>query len=151
MADLVSNISKGRFVHYGAVAQAGTGGAKLVAIVLSAAGLGTDDQLQDAATVTAILAVATEQTTMGRKTLSGVTATVNNTANTASLDANDVTWTSAAGSATGKLVIAFDPTGSSGDGALIPLSVHDFAVTPDGTDITAQINAAGLAVAENAP
>ncbi|TXL91585.1 hypothetical protein [Streptomyces sp. IB2014 016-6] len=150
MADLVNNISKGRFVHYGATAQAGTGGAKLVAVVLAAAGLGTDDQLQDAATLTAVLAVATEQTTMGRKTLSGVTAAVNNTANTASIDAADVTWTAAGGAATGKLVICFDPTGSSADGALVPLTVHDFAVTPDGTDITAQISVDGLAVAQNA-
>lgn len=150
MADLVSNIAKGRFVHYGATAQAGTGGAKLRAVVLEASGVGTDDQLQDAATLTAVLAVATEQTTMGRKELASVAAAVSNATNTANIDAADVTWTSAAGDPTAKLVIVFDPTGASADSALIPLAVLDFAVTPDGTDITAQINADGLAVAENA-
>lgn len=150
MADLVTNIAKGRFVHYGATAQAGTGGAKLVAVVLAASGLGTDDALQDADSLTAVLALATEQTAMGRKVLTGVMATVNDTTNAASVDAADVTWVAASGAATGKLVVCFDPTGSSADSALIPLTVHDFAVTPDGTDITAQINTAGLAVAENA-
>lgn len=150
MADLVTNVSKGRFVHYGATAQAGTGGAKLVAVVLAASGLPTDDALQDADTLAAILATATEQTAMGRKTLTGVTAAVNDTTNSASVDAGDVTWTAASGPATGKLVVCFDPTGSSADSALIPLTVHDFAVTPDGTDITAQIATAGLAVSENA-
>ena len=30
------------------------------------------------------------------------------------------------------------------DSSIIPLTCHDFAVTPDGSDIIAQINAAGF-------
>ncbi|WP_327671828.1 MULTISPECIES: hypothetical protein [unclassified Streptomyces] len=151
MADLVTNVGKGRHVYYASVAQAGTGGAQLVAVVLEAAGLEGDDALQDYDTLAALLAGASgEQTTMGRKDLTGVTVTVDDTANEASWTAGDLVWTDATGNPTGKIVICFDPSGSSADSALIPLTLHDFAVTPDGTTITASVDADGLAVSENA-
>ncbi|MFF7553571.1 hypothetical protein ACFZA9_11875 [Streptomyces olivaceus] len=151
MADLVTNIGKGRHVYYAAQAQAGTGGAQLVAVVLEATGLESDDALQDYDTLAALLAGASnEQATMGRKDLPGVTVTVDDTGNAASWTAGDLVWTDATGNATGKIVICYDPTGSSADGALIPLTLHDFAVTPDGTSITASVDADGLAVSENA-
>lgn len=148
MADLATNIAKGRFIHYATLPGTNDG---LVAVVLEAAGLESDDALQDYDTLSALLAGASnEQTTMGRKPLTNVTVAVDDTANTASFDADDITWTAAAGAATGKLVICYDPDTTTGDDTtLIPLTIHDFAVTPDGTDITAQIDAAGLAVAEN--
>jgi hypothetical protein len=148
MADLVTNIGKGRFIHYASLPATNDA---LVAVVLEASGIATDDALQDFDTLAALLAgTSTEQTTMGRKTLTGVSVTVDDTANTASFDADDITWTAAAGNATGKLVICYDPDTTTGtDADLIPLTIHDFAVTPDGTDITAQIDADGLAVAEN--
>jgi len=149
MADLVTNIGKGRFVYYATLPATNDA---LVAVVLEATGLEADEALQDHDTLAALLAGASnEQTVMGRKVLTGVTATINDATNTAAVDAADVTWTAAAGNPTGKLVICYDPDTTGGtDADLIPLTVHDFAVTPDGTDITAQINAAGLAVAENA-
>jgi len=148
MADLVTNIAKGRFIHYASLP--GSDDA-LIAVVLEASGLATDDVLQDFDTLGALLAgTSTEQTDMGRKTLTGVTVDVDDTANEASFDADDITWTAATGNATGKLVICYDPDTTGGtDADLIPLTIHDFAVTPDGTDITAQIDADGLAVAEN--
>jgi hypothetical protein len=149
MADLVTNIAKGRFIHYASLPGTNDG---LVAVVLEASGVESDDALQDYDTLAALLAGASaEQTTMGRKPLTNVTVTVDDTGNTASFDADDVTWTAAAGNATGKLVICYDPDTTTGDDTtLIPLTIHDFAVTPDGTDITAQIDSDGLAVAENA-
>lgn len=152
MADLVTNVAKGRFISYAAQAEASPANEGLIAVVLEATGLEADAALQDHDTLAALLAGSSnEQTTMGRKTLSGVTVTVDDTANTAAFDAADITWTAATGNATGKLVICYDPDTTGGaDSALIPLTLHDFAVTPDGTDITAQIAAAGLAVAENA-
>lgn len=149
MADLVTNIGKGKFLYYAGLPGSNDG---LVAVVLEATGLEADDALQDYDTLSALLAGASnEQTTMGRKPLASVVVAVNDTANTANVDAADVTWTAATGNATGKLVVCYDPDiGTGTDADLIPLTLHDFAVTPDGTDITAQINAAGLAVAENA-
>ncbi|MEU3098511.1 hypothetical protein ABZ690_28095 [Streptomyces sp. NPDC006967] len=148
MADLVTNIGKGRFIYYASLPATNDA---LIAVVLEASGLESDDALQDYDSLSALLAGAsTEQTTMGRKTLTNVTVTVDDTGNEASFDADDITWTAATGNATGKLVICYDPDTTGGtDADLIPLTLHDFAVTPDGTDITAQIDTDGLAVASN--
>lgn len=149
--DLVTNIGKGRHVYYAGVAQAGTGGAVLTAVVLEAAGLETDDALQDYDTLAALLAGASnEQTTMGRKDLATVVVTVDDTGNKASWTAADLVWADATGNATGKIVICYDPDGSNTDAAMIPLTLHDFVVTPDGTSITASVGANGIAVSENA-
>lgn len=148
MANLVTNIGKGRFVYYAGLPAATD---SLIAVVLEATGLESDDLLQDYDDLAALIAGASnEQTTMGRKTLTGVTVNVNDTANTASIDCDDITWTAATGNATGKLVVCYSPATGSADSAIIPLTLHDFSVTPDGTDITVQINAAGLATAANA-
>lgn len=152
MADLVTNIGKGRFIYYADAVENTGANEALVAVVLEASGLEADDALQDYDTLSALLAGAsTEQTTMGRKTLAGVAVTVDDTGNIASFDANDITWTAATGNATGKLVVCYDPDTTGGDDtSIIPLTIHDFAVTPDGTDITVQINANGLATSSNA-
>lgn len=150
MTDLITNIGKGRHVYYAAQAEAG-GGPVLTAVVLEATGLEADDTLQDYDTLSALLAGASnEQSTMGRKDLSNVTVTVDDTDNTASWTADDIVWANATGNATGKIVICYDPTGSSADSALIPLTLHDFAVTPDGTTITADVGTDGLAVSSDA-
>jgi hypothetical protein len=148
MANLVTNIGKGRFVYYAGLPAAND---SLVAVVLEATGLESDDTLQDYDTLSDLLAGASnEQTVMGRKTLANVTVNVNDAANTVSIDCDDVTWTAATGNATGKLIVCYKPDTASTDSAIIPLTMHDFSVTPDGTDITVQINAAGLATAANA-
>lgn len=149
MADYVTNVGKGRHVWYAAQAQAG-GGPVLTAVVLEAADLDTDDELQDFDTLSALLAGdSNEQTTMGRKDLSNVTVTVDDTGNEASWDADDLVWEDATGNATGKIVICYDPTGSTADTGLIPLTIHDFEVTPDGTTITASIDTDGVVVSSN--
>lgn len=151
MANLVTNIGKGRLVYYAAQAQAGTGGAQLAAVVLEASGLEADGTLQDYDTLALLLAGASnEQTTMGRKDLSGVTVTVNDTSSEASYTADELVWASATGNPPGKIVIVYDPTGSSADTALIPLTLHDFVMTPDGTTVTVSIDPDGLAVSEDA-
>ncbi|HZF92075.1 hypothetical protein [Streptomyces sp.] len=149
MADVVANIAKGRILHYAGLPLAADG---LVAIPLEAAGLPSDDLLQDYDTVADLLAgPATEQTSMGRVALTGVVVSVNDVANTASVDANDISWPLATGAPTGKLVIAYDPDTTSGtDAQLVPLTYHDFAVTPDGTDIVARVHADGVMVESNA-
>lgn len=148
MANLVTNIGKGRFVYYAGLPATND---SLVAVVLEAAGLESDDALQDYDDLASLLAgPSNEQTTMGRKTLANVTVNVNDAANTASVDCDDISWTAATGNPTGKLVVCYKPDTGSTDSAIIPLTLHDFSVTPDGTDITVQINAAGLATAQNA-
>ena len=149
MADVVANVAKGRILHYAGRPAVSDG---LVAIPLEAAGLPSDDVLQDYDTVADLLAgPANEQTAMGRVALTGVVVSVDDTANSASFDANDMSWPLATGTPTGKLVIAYDPDTTAGtDSTLIPLTLHDFAVTPDGTDIVARVHTDGISVDTNA-
>lgn len=144
MADLVMNIALGKFVYYATLPAASDA---LVVIPLEASGLEADATLRDYDTVGALLAGTTnEQTTMGRKTVTSVTVTVDDTNDWVDVDIADQTWTAATGNAVGALLIAYDPaTGSGTDADLIPLTKHDFTVTPDGSDITAVIAAAGFA------
>ena len=66
------------------------------------------------------------------------------TNNRVDLDIPDQTWTAvAAGSNWTDLGIAYGLNGGA-DSAKVPLTWHDFVVTPSGTDIVAQIAAAGF-------
>ena len=46
--------------------------------------------------------------------------------------------------AIGDLVVCYDPVGSQTASDMVPLTQHDFSVTPDGSDVTAQIAATGF-------
>jgi len=138
MGSFVFNVSKGKVAYYASLP--GTNDA-LIAIPIEATGVQADATLIDLDTVAAILAGSTnEQATMGRKTLAAVSSTVDDTANQAVVDADDVTWSSATGSAVSDVLIAYDPDTTTGDDTtLIPLTWHDFVATPDGTDLVAAI------------
>lgn len=144
MANWIANISKGRFVARAELPQANDA---LVIVVLEAAGLEADATLKDYTTLAALLAGTTnEQTTMGRKTASAVTISVNNTTDLVDVDMADIVWTGATGNQVGALLLCYDPDTTGGtDADIIPLSKHDFTVTPDGTDVTATIGANGFA------
>lgn len=144
MADLVFNIAKGREAQYGSLPAAADA---LIAVVVNATGLEADATLKDYDTLAALLAGTTdEHTTMTRKTLTGVTVTVDDVNDRVSIDAADIVWTTpAAGPATGALLICYDPDTAVGtDADLIPVSKHDFSVTPAGVDVTAVVNTGGL-------
>jgi len=148
MANFVFVIAKGRVAEYYNRVQANDPAtARLVIIPLQSSGLESQANLEDSVSLTEVLDGATdEQTTMGRKyltdtELSALSPDYGN--NRMDVDIPDIAWLAAAGNAVGALVIAYDPN-SSADSAIIPLTYHDFAVTPDGSDITAQIAAAGF-------
>jgi hypothetical protein len=69
----------------------------------------------------------------------GITVTVNNTANDMQAEKDaDVTWTSVTGNAFVKLTTNYDADNAVGtDANILPMTYHDFAVTPNGGDITA--------------
>lgn len=70
-------------------------------------------------------------------------STVDDGANTRSFDIADQVWTSLGpGTAITRLVIAYGEGGV--DSTLIPCAIYDFPVTPNGGNVTAQINASGL-------
>lgn len=138
MADFVFNIAKGRVAYYATLPAANDA---LIVIPIEASGVESDATLIDYDTVSALLAAANnEQSTMGRKTITSVTVTVDDTNNRTDVDIADQVWTGATGNATGDLLIAYDPDTTGGtDADLIPLTWHDFSITPDGSDVTATI------------
>lgn len=148
MADFVYNISKGRAVGLADRVNANdpTNAAfVLVAINTSA----TDATLRDLDTLAAIEADGNtaEATNSGyaRKVITdsgGLTVTVDDTNDRVDLDVPDQTWSAVAASpgAWTDLVFNYDNDTTGGtDSNIQPISQHDFAVTPDGSDITAQI------------
>lgn len=139
MADFVFNIAKGKVAYYASLPAANDA---LIAIPIEASGVESDATLKDYDTVSALLAAANnEQSTMGRKTLGSVTVTVDDTNDRVALDAADITWTAATGNAISDILICYDPDTTTGtDADLIPLTWHDFSITPDGSDVTATIS-----------
>lgn len=153
MADFVFNVAKGRVAEfYNRVDTNDPANSALIVLVLATAGLETDAVLKDKADVAALVAGTTDEVTntgYARKVLTDVdivALTIDNTNDRVDLDIPDQTWTAvAAGSGWSKLVIAYDNDTTVGtDSAIIPLTAHDFVLTPDGSDITAQINTAGF-------
>jgi hypothetical protein len=152
MANFVFNISLGRVAElYNRVKTNDPANSALIVIVFNSTA--TDATLRDLDTVAAIEADANtaEVTNSGytRKVLTDADITAfapDDTNDRVDLDIPDQTWTAvAAGGAWTDICVAYDNDTTGGaDSALVPLTWHDFAVTPDGSDITAQINAAGF-------
>ena len=144
MADFCFNIAKGEVKKYCKL----DGGANdaLIVVPLETTGLEADATLKDYDDLAALLAGASnEQTTMGRKTITSAPITVDDANDLVDIDIADQTWTAATGNAVSKLLVCYDPDTTAGtDSTIIPLTAHDFVVTPDGSDITAQIAAAGF-------
>lgn len=152
MADLVFNIAKGKVAEYAARVNANdpTNSALIVVAINTTA---TDATLRDLDTLAAIEADANtaEVTNTGyaRKVLtdaSSITVTVDDTNDRVDVDIPDQTWTGvAAGTAWTDLVLCYDADTTAGtDANIVPLTLHDFAITPDGSDVTAQISASGF-------
>jgi hypothetical protein len=153
VADLVFNIAKGRVAElYNRVDTNDAANAVLLVIALNANGA-TDATLRDYDTMTAIEgdASAAEVTNSGyaRKVLADADLTAfapDDTNDRVDLDIPDQTWTAVgAGSAWTDIIIAYDNDSTAGtDSSVVPLTLHDFAVTPSGSDITMQVAAAGF-------
>jgi hypothetical protein len=153
MADLVFNIAKGRVAElYNRVDSNDPTNSALIVAVFNV-GAATDATLRDYDTLAAIEgdANAAEVANSGyaRKTLTDADLTAfapDDTNDRVDLDIPDQTWTSvAAGTAWTDVVIAYDNDTTSGtDSSIVPLTLHDFAVTPNGGDITMQVAAAGF-------
>lgn len=150
MADFVFNIAKGKVHQYCENVDLGSpANSRLKVIPIETTGLEADATLKDYDNLSLLLAgTSNEQTTMGRKTLTAtdVTITVDDTNERVDIDLSDITWTAATGNAISALVIVYCPDGVTpgADTTFIPLTKHDFVVTPDGSDITVQIAAAGF-------
>lgn len=153
MADFVFNVSKGRAAEfYNRVDSNDPANSALIVVILATSGLETDAVLKDSTDLADVLGGTTNEVTnsgYARKTLTDadITAlTIDYSNDRVDLDIPDQTWTGvAAGDGWSKLIICYDSDTTGGtDSNIIPVTAHDFVVTPDGSDITAQINAAGF-------
>jgi hypothetical protein len=150
MADFVFNVAKGRVrTYYDNVDGNSPANSALIVVLLESSGLEADATLKDYDDLSALLAGASnEQTTMGRKTLTDTDLSASaqdDTNDRLDLDIPDQTWSAATGNAVGKLLVCYDPDTTTGtDTTLVPLTAHDFSITPDGSDVTAQIAASGF-------
>lgn len=152
MADLVFNIAKGRITElYHRVKSNDPANSALIVIPISA-GTVTDAVAVDVDTFAALVtAGVTERTTGGwaRKTLTDADLAAwapDDVNDRVDLDIPDQTWTTVTTGTVTDLVICYDSDTTSGtDALLVPLTMHDFAITPDGSDVVAVINASGFA------
>jgi len=155
MADSVFNIAKGRTVElYNRVKSNDPAPSAFIVVILQATGLESHATLQDYDNLDAILAAANNEATnsgYARKVLTDAELAAlpapDDTNNRYDVDIPDQTWSAvqAAGGAWGMLLICYDAnTGAGADTDILPLTMHDFAVTPDGSDIVAVVNAAGF-------
>jgi hypothetical protein len=153
MGNFVFNIAKGRVAEfYNRVDGNDPTNSALVIVVLATSGLESDATLLDMDTLAAVVAGTTNEVTntnYARKTLTDAdlaALAADDTNDRMDLDFADQTWTAvAAGDGWSKLLVCYDSDTTGGaDSAIIPLTAHDFVVTPDGSDITALINTAGF-------
>lgn len=155
MADFVFNIAKGRVVElYNRVDVNDPANSALIVALVAASGVESDATLRDKDTFTDLVSGATDfatNTNGGRKTLTDsdlVAFAPDDTNDRVDLDIPDQTWTALANDGTGAvsdIVIGYDNDTTGGtDANITPLTFHDFAITPDGSDVTAQIAAAGF-------
>lgn len=151
MADGVFNIAKGRVAEFHErVNNNDPTNSALIVVLLASTGLEADATLKDYDTLGAVLAAANDEATntgYARKTLtdSDIAAiTTNDTSDRNEADIGDQTWTSVSNDGTGaigKLLICYDSDTTGGaDTAIIPLTYHDFTVTPNGGNIVASIS-----------
>ena len=142
MADVVGNRAKG------AVHELAQGDATVFLVALLKAAE-ADSAIVDHDDVSALLGAAgnteADFTNYARKTGVTATITIDDANDRVDLDIPDQTWTSAGGTTDNtlvKLVVGYEVTAA--DSGRIPCTLHDFAVTTDGSDLTAQINASGF-------
>lgn len=145
MSNQVFNIALGRSAElYNRVDTNDPSNSALIVLLLAASGVESDATLKDKDTITDLVSGATNEATntgYARKVLTDsdiVAFAPDDTNDRVDLDIPDQTWTGVANDGTGAisdLVIAYDndTTGGS-DSNIVPLTLHDFSVTPDGSD-----------------
>ena len=143
MADGVFNIAKGAFAEK-------FRDSANVGIVMLLKANESESTLVDRDELNAMLAEAgtteADFTNYARKTAITGTITVDDSNDRVDVDVPDQTWSSAGGASNNtltKLVVAYEESAS--DTGRIPLTHHDFSVTTDGSDLTAEFNASGFA------
>lgn len=142
MADIVFNIAKGRGAELYQRVDAGDPAAARLYVIPISAGAVTDATARDVDDFAALItAGVTERTANGwnRKTLAAAdlaALTVDDTNDRMPCDIADQSWTPTADAVT-DLVICYASVGSPTNAQLMPLTMHDWAITPTGAVETA--------------
>lgn len=158
MADFMFNRAKGRVVQFAELIEGSVAPYTNAAFIVSLwrRGASTDDTLNNYDDVTALegdanAAELTSGVNAGyvRKTVdeAGVSIVYDDTANDVDVSIPNQTWTTlgAGGAAITDLLVAFDNDTTAGtDANQVPCTFHAFAVTADGSDVTAQVGANGF-------
>jgi hypothetical protein len=140
MADFQFNIA------LGAVTEKVRDAASNLGVLLVSA-LEPDDAARDHADLAALLGAAgnteVSDPSYSRKTGLTGTVTVDDANNESDVDVPDQTFSALAGPDPTDLIVFYDEGGT--DATRVPLTNHDFPVTSDGSDVTAQFAASGFA------
>lgn len=155
MADLIFNIAKGKIAEYAARVNANDpANSALIIVALDATGLVSDATMKDYDTLAAILAGASNEATntgYARITLtdaSSITVNTDDSGDEQYVDIPDQTFVTVLGDGGGDwgaLLVCYDSDTTGGsDTNIVPISKHDFAVSPDGTSIIVQIPTNGV-------
>lgn len=138
MANLVFNNALGRVAYLASLPAANDA---LIAVPIETTGIVSDATMRDYHDLQTLLAGASnEQTTMGRRTLTGVTVTEDDVLDRVAVDSADIVWTGATGNPISAIVICYVPDVTApNDATTIPLAKFDFVIVPDGSDVTATV------------
>lgn len=148
MASFVFNISKGRVAELmNRVNNNDPANSVLIVAVLATSGIEADATLIDKDDFAALVSGTTNEVTnsgYARKSIDqsgGITVTTDDTNDRVDVDIPDQTWTAvAAGDGFNDVVTGYDSDSTGGtDSGIVPMTQHDFVLTPDGSDITAQV------------
>jgi len=145
MGNIVINQSLGRVVElYNRVDTNDPAASELVIMILATAGIESDAVLKDKVTFADMVSGTTNEVTnagYAKKVLGDVDIVAfapDQVNDRTDLDVPDQTFTAiAAGDGWNDLVTGFDPVGAQTMTDIIPNTLHDFVVTPDGSDIVA--------------
>ena len=152
MADFVFNVAKGRVAElFNRVDQNDPANSAIVVVAVVATA--TDATMKDYDTLSALLGDANvaeaTNANYARKVLTDTdiaAVTPDDTNDLMQVTIADQTWSSVgAGDNWTDLILCYDGDTTAGtDANIIPLTCHDFAVTPNGGDITADVGANGI-------
>lgn len=152
MADFEFNIAKGRTIELVNRVDSNDPAAACLYIIPIDAGAISDAVYKDCDDFAAVIAAgATERSSSGwnRKTLTDADialAAPDDASDGRAADFADPQWTPTAGAVT-DLVVCYSAVASPTDSQLVPLTMHDFAITPDGSVVTGNVNAGGFYLA----
>jgi hypothetical protein len=150
MADFAYNIAKGRLNEFANRVDTNDPAASALYMIPVDVAAVTDATLRDLDDFAAIItAGVTERAATGwnRKTLDDTAITFpapNDAGDSYDFDIADQTWTAVTAGNVTDLIVCYASVVTPTNAQLLPCAQFDFAITPDGSDIVAVINAAGL-------